>query len=213
MPEPDSLITDAKAFYAGLDANNNRDWWTANKSTYETKLKVPALALLDDLATKLQGLTGHPVTPKLFRPHRDVRFSKDKTPYNTHLHMMWSVAGGGRQDPVFYFGIGLDYVSAGAGLMGFEGGVLDDWRKMVDLDGDRIAGIVASVEKAGFALWEPGLKRVPPPYDKSHPHERLLRMKGLVASRELGGMGPLPDRLMAAFTACWPIDEMLIGIA
>ncbi|WP_159086974.1 TIGR02453 family protein [Loktanella sp. Alg231-35] len=213
MASYDTLITDARAFFKELDANNTRDWWQEHKSTYDTKLKAPALALLEEVCSPLAKLTDHNVTSKLFRPHHDVRFSKDKTPYNTHLHMMWQVAAGAPQNPVFFFGIGQGYVSVGAGMMGFDKPVLTNWRKMVDLDTARITGIVQQLEDQGFSLREPALKRVPPPFDKDHPAGRLLRMKGVTASREMTGKGPLPDQLLDNCRSLWPLNDLLISIA
>jgi uncharacterized protein (TIGR02453 family) len=210
MPQPD-LITDARAFLTELSANNTRDWFQAHKARYDDALKAPALALLDALAPKVADLAEGTVTTKLFRPHRDVRFSKDKTPYNTHLHMMWQADIGGRQQVVFFFGIAPDYVTAGAGLMSFDPPVLADWRKMVDLDGPRIDRIVQSVESKGYELWGEALKRVPPPFPKDHPQARLLQRKGLVLSGPLPGSGPLETRLTAAFTDLAPVTSMLSG--
>ena len=73
----------------------------SNKTVSMTELRDPAKALLEELSPRLASLTGFRVTSKLFRPHRDVRFSKDKTPYTTHLHMMWTVQSGSRQDSAF----------------------------------------------------------------------------------------------------------------
>lgn len=213
MPAYDTLIPEARAFLTTLAANNTRDWWQAHKQTYDDTLKASAQALLDDLTAPLAALTDAPVTSKLFRPHRDVRFSKDKTPYNTHLHMMWQVEAGAPQNPVFFFGIGLDYVTAGAGMMGFDKPVLENWRKMVDLDTDRIMGVVDEVEGAGFNLREPELKRVPSPYDQDHPAARLLRMKGCVAGGELSQTGTLGTKLMDSFKTLWPLNALLISIA
>lgn len=209
----DSLIADARSFYTQLNANNTRDWWQGHKSTYDDTLKGPALTLLDELARPLGDLAGEPVKSKLFRPHRDVRFSKDKTPYNTHLHMMWQVESDAPQNPVFFFGIGLDYVTCGVGMMGFDKPVLANWRKMVDLDARRIMGLVSGLEADGFRFREPELKRVPAPHDQDHPAGRLLRMKGCVASRELAGKAALPDQIMNTFRAGWPLNALLISIA
>ena len=213
MTAYDTLIPDARKFLTGLIANNNRDWWLDNKATYDDQLKAPALTLLDDMVEPLAKMTDAQIKPKLFRPHRDVRFSKDKTPYKTHLHMMWRVEADAPQNPVFFFGVGLDYVSAGAGMMGFDKPVLENWRKMLDLDTDRMMGIVDQVETAGFKLREPALKRVPSPYDQDHPAGQLLRMKGCVASGEIGADGDLSDKLTQAFTALWPLNDLLISIA
>lgn len=213
MTKFDPLIANAQAFLRDLDANNTRDWWQEHKAIYDAKLKTSALELLEALCAPLQKLTGASVAPKLFRPHRDVRFSKDKTPYNTHLHMMWQVATEAPQNPVFFFGIGQDYVTTGAGMMEFDKPVLTNWRKMVDLDTDRIAGIISGIETQGFGLREPALKRVPSPFEPDHPAARLLRMKGVVASRELAENGTLQKQLEDSFTALWPFNNLLISIA
>ncbi len=213
MTQFESLIANAQAFLQALNANNTRDWWQENKAAYDAQLKTPALGLLDELCGPVQNLTHAPVVPKLFRPHRDVRFSKDKTPYNTHLHMMWQITTEAPQNPVFFFGIGLDYVTAGAGMMAFDKPVLGNWRKMVDLDTDRINGIIAAIETRGFALREPELKRVPQPYGQDHTAGRLLKMKGVVARRELTGNGPLAERLEDYFTSLSPLNDLLLSIA
>ena len=213
MPAYDTLITDARMFLRTLAANNSRDWFQANKATYDAQLKAPALALLDDLAAPLAELTGENITTKLFRPNRDVRFSKDKTPYTTHLHMMWQVEAEAPQNPVFFFGIGLDYVTIGAGMMGFDKPVLANWRKMVDLDTDRIMGIVGKVEAQGYSLREPALQRVPAPFGQDHKAALLLRMKGLVASGELNADGPLEDAILHACRDLWPLNALLVSIA
>lgn len=209
----ETLIPDARAFLRALSKNNNRDWWQGNKARYDAQLKVPALALLADLTPQIASLGDLPVTAKLFRPHRDVRFSKDKTPYKTHLHMMWTLETGARQDVVFFFGIGRDYITAGAGRMGFDKPVLEDWRKFVDLDTDRVQGIIADVTAKGAVLREPALKRVPPPYPKDHPAAELLRMKGLVAQMALPPQGDLVPQIMTAFRDLWPINALLIQVA
>jgi uncharacterized protein (TIGR02453 family) len=213
MSDYKTLIADARQFYTALAANNTRDWWQDNKATYDTQLKAPAQALLEELTPKLTDLANAEIKSKLFRPHRDVRFSKDKTPYNTHLHMMWQIVGDAPQNPVFFFGIGTDYVTTGVGMMGFDKPVLTNWRKMLDLDTKRIMGIVDAVTTQGFALREPALKRVPSPYDQDHPAAQLLRMKGFVASRELKGDKALPDQIMGACKTAWPLNALLISIA
>lgn len=208
-----NLITQAQGFYTALSKDNTRDWWLAHKADYDTKLKSPALALVDDMRAPLEQLSGEAITHKLFRPHRDVRFSKDKTPYSTHLHMMWTVAGGGRQDPVFFFGIAPDHVTVGAGMTGFDKPVLEDWRKFVDLDGPRVAGIIDGVTAHGFTPREAALKRVPPTFDANHPQGDLLKHKSFVLSGKLQRSGALTDDLYRAFSQLWPLNDLLISIA
>ena len=64
---------------------------------------------------------------RLFRPHRDVRFSDDKTPFYTHLHAAWTLPGGRG----WYFGLSPDYATAGAGVMAFDGDQTLAWRQSV----------------------------------------------------------------------------------
>ncbi|MEL6958310.1 MAG: DUF2461 domain-containing protein [Pseudomonadota bacterium] len=211
----DTLISDTHRFVEALAQDNTRDWFHANKSTYDSKLRDPAKALLEELAPRLQDLTGFPVTSKLFRPNRDVRFSKDKTPYKTHLHMMWMVDTGARQDPALFFGINAAQVTVATGMMEFSKEVLADWRKMVDLDGAYVSERIKSATDKGYTYgtWEKSLKRVPPPFDKDHPHGDLLKQKGLIITGQPDLSGDLPSALFSAYADIWPVSDMLVGIA
>ena len=68
---------DAVEFYRALEESNSREWWVAQKERYAVSVREP-MAHLGDVLTEEFG------EPKLFRPHRDVRFSKDKSPYKNH---------------------------------------------------------------------------------------------------------------------------------
>ena len=72
-------------FLNDLKKNNDRDWFNSNKSRYEEDLKAPALRLIEDFGPELAKISPHFLsTPRsLFRIYRDVRFSKDKSPYKT----------------------------------------------------------------------------------------------------------------------------------
>ena len=190
-----AFVSEARAFLTELAANNTKVWFDAHKADYEAKLKAPALALLDRLSGPIGEIASGPVDTKLWRPYRDVRFSKDKTPYHTHLHMLWAPSGAGRQAPGFFFGISTEYVSCGAGLMGFDKGVLDDWRAGVDRDGAAWQTEIDTLLATGFTLREPELKRVPAPYDKAHPHGDLLRRKGLTLWSDIAGDDPEAELL------------------
>ena len=79
------------AFLAELELNNNREWFGANRHRYEEHLLEPALAFIEDFAPRLQKISPHfradarPSGGSLFRIYRDTRFSKDKSPYKTHV--------------------------------------------------------------------------------------------------------------------------------
>ena len=212
MSGKDTMIPDAMRFTAELRENNNRDWWQANKARYDDGLKAPAMALLERLSGPLEELTGHPATPKLFRPHRDVRFSKDKTPYHTHLHMLWSLAAGGRQDPVIFFGIDPEKVTVGAGVMQFEKDVLADWRRLLDLDAARFGTALDAAWADGWSFWEPALKRVPPPYPKAHPMAEHLRRKGLVLHRPVDPASDPDQAILDAARSAHPVLSLLDSV-
>ncbi|MEZ5767267.1 MAG: DUF2461 family protein [Paracoccaceae bacterium] len=83
MPEFDTLVADALGFFDDLAADNSRDWFAANKARYERAVKAPAEALLAEIAVQIATATGAAPETKLYRINRDLRFSKDKTPYST----------------------------------------------------------------------------------------------------------------------------------
>lgn len=181
-----NLIERANAFHAELRANNTRDWFEPRKDTYRDQIKKPAELLCDVIADELRRMTGTTFKPKLFRIHRDVRFSKDKTPYNTYLHIMWRQAS--EAAPAWFFGASPDYLRVMVGMPGLKGEALDRLRAFIDREG---AALKAAMEAApegdipDFGV-EP-LKRVPKPYPPDHPHGDLIRRKGLVYATSLAG--------------------------
>lgn len=176
------LIPTARSFLTELAQTNTRDWFHANKSRYDSDLKHPATLFVEQMAHELGQTHGWALNPKLFRPQRDVRFSKDKTPYHTHLHMLWSL--GGTQGPSVFFGISPDYVTVGGGIMGFDKPTLTAWREWVARDGDRVKQIVTA---SGFDPNAPELKRIPAPYPKDHTHGDLLRHKSFTVWKNVDG--------------------------
>jgi len=85
--DPPSFSAGLFKFLRELKANNQRDWFQANKARYEQDVKEPALAFIEDMGYRLAEVAPHLVADKksLFRIYRDTRFAKDKTPYKTHL--------------------------------------------------------------------------------------------------------------------------------
>ena len=207
-----TLIADARAFLSALAQDNTRAWWDAHKPAYDAQLKAPALALLDRLSPEVSAITGHAVTTKLWRPHRDVRFSRDKTPYTTHLHMAWHLSAGGRQDPALFFGVAPGYVTVGVGVIEFQPEVLPDWRRLLDLDAARFGALLAQAEGAGLTFWEPTLKRVPAPFPQDHPLGRYLRMKSIAASRDIGVTEDPDSAILDTLRAAAPVLAVLDSV-
>ena len=205
----DSLVPDARRFLSDLKQNNTREWFLAHKTDYDARLKAPALVLLDTLSAFLEKQTGTAPQTKLFRPNRDIRFSKDKTPYHTHLHMLWNTP------PIGWFlGISPDYVSIGAGVMGFDKETLQIWRDAVaGPKGIEVSGLLDALTHKGARISDPELKRVPAPFDKAHANGDLLRRKSLSVWFDLSEAdvkkGGLTQQIEAAFSEMLPLGKML----
>ena len=181
----ETLIDDANAFFAELKENNTKDWFAPRKEHYNANIKKPAEFLGDVLAEDFSRISGQIYQPKLFRIYRDVRFSKDKTPFKAHLHMIWRQPGDNPFAPAFFFGSEPGDMTVGFGVMGLKGESLTRFRAFIDQWGD---ALTEAIETSGMTWsdWGPApLKRVPAPYDKDHPHGALLKKKGMVVSRAL----------------------------
>ena len=204
-----TLIPETRAFLRELSTNNNREWFNENKTRYDTSLKKPAKALLDDIEARLAKMLDQPVTTKLFRANRDVRFSKDKTPYTLHLHMLWSPQGNGTQ-PAYFFGIAEEYVKAGAGLMAFDKAQQTAWRAWVsEREGDTLQVKLDTALSAGASLGKPDLKRVPTPFEQDHKNADLLRRKSLILWKDIEAEAAknLPDAITNTYTTFEPIMD------
>ena len=166
-------------FLKNLQANNNREWFTEYKSAYETSVKKPAAFFALIMEEKLHALTGHTYASKIFRVYRDVRFSKDKTPYNAHLHVGFTPEG--VDAPGWCFGLDPEKLSVGVGTFGFDGDKLEVYRKRVaGTNGNPLAAALNTIEsQTGFRISEPELKRVPRQFEADHTNAALLRRKGL----------------------------------
>lgn len=170
----------ALTFLTDLKANNTRDWFAENKKTYEFDVKLPANDFADEMAGQFLSMTGLEHTSKVFRVHRDVRFSKDKTPYNSHLHIGFTPICDAASPPMWFFGVDPDKLTVGCGNMGFDKASLERFRAYVDSSvGAELVDLINKLTKSGFRIGDPELKRVPSPYDKEHPRGDLLRRKGL----------------------------------
>ncbi len=159
----------ALEFYAGLEDDNSKAYWTSHKAVYEDKVLHPMTELLEELRPEFGE-------PKIFRPYRDIRFSADKTPYKTHI----GATIGGRA----YVQLSADGLSAGAGRWQLEPDELARYRAAVAADrtGRELEEIIAAIEKAGHEVHGHGtLKTAPRGYPADHPRIGLLRHKGLTA--------------------------------
>jgi sugar phosphate isomerase/epimerase len=109
------LSRDTIDFLGRLRVNNDRQWFEAHRTDYDAHVKRPGEAFASALAGQLEAATGEPHDCRIFRIHRDVRFSKDKTPYNAHLHISFSPDGGCKEGgPAWMFGLDPDGLTLAA---------------------------------------------------------------------------------------------------
>ncbi|MEX0279812.1 MAG: DUF2461 domain-containing protein [Arenibacterium sp.] len=211
----DHFPNEALTFIADLRENNRRDWFAENKHIYETAVKAPALSFADAMAVELKSLTGVAHKSKLFRVYRDVRFSKDKTPYNAHIHIAFSSLDGQANAPMWFFGVKPDRVSLGCGVFRFDKAGLVTYRDaMAGEAGAKMLNLMADMRDQGIHFPDPVLKRVPSGYDKEHPHGMLLRRKGLAGWIERDDAcfvtePELVGRSRAAFKTFMPIYRFM----
>ncbi len=168
---PDEAIT----FYEGLIADNSRTWWLANKPVYDRAVRGPLLELLDELDAYGPF--------HVFRPNRDVRFSKDKRPYKENIGAYGESQGGTGH----YIGFSLTGMVAGSGYYSMAADQLERFREAIDggVLGGELVELAASVEAKGLRLGAmESLKTAPRGYSKDHPRIELLRRKGLMSTRE-----------------------------
>jgi uncharacterized protein (TIGR02453 family) len=161
-------------FYDGLVADNSKAYWTDNREVYESDVRVPMQALLDDLASDF----GEFGSAKIFRPYRDVRFAKDKTPYKTHCG---AVIETGRGAGAYYLQVGPEGLRVAGGSFHTSTDQLRRLRESVadERRGTALAKVLATLRKQGWEIHGERLKTVPRGYDADHPRIDLLRHKSI----------------------------------
>jgi uncharacterized protein (TIGR02453 family) len=162
---------EALDFYEGLEADNSKAYWTAHKAIYDQKVRGPMAELLEELEPDF-GET------KIFRPYRDIRFSKDKSPYQTHIG---ALVGDG------YIQLSANGLAAGSGMHAMAPDQLDRYRRAVasDKTGEELERIISGIERQEIAVHgHDVLKSAPRGYPPDHPRIGLLRYKGVVTWKE-----------------------------
>jgi uncharacterized protein (TIGR02453 family) len=192
---------EALEFFEGLEADNSKSYWQRNRDVYDSRVRAPMEALLEELAPEWgEG--------RIFRPYRDIRFSSDKSPYKTNIA---AVVGDG------YVQLTADGLGAGCGMYEMARDQLDRYRKAVvdDRSGGDLAAMVAEAKAARLEITAHEiLKTAPRGYPKDHPRIELLRHKGLIAWREWPagawlGTRRAKDRVVEFFRRSKPISDWL----
>jgi uncharacterized protein (TIGR02453 family) len=201
------FTTKATKFFAGLERDNSKNYWTANKSIFENEIKEPMAALVDSLPERFQPF-------KVFRMNRDIRFSPDKSPYKTQHGAAHETDG-----TVYYLHVDARGLMAACGAYMMAPDQLERYREAVaaDATGRALQGILGDLSQRGIELGhgmtEP-LKTAPRGYPKDHPRVDLLRQKAVSAHRRLSGASlrdgaALRKFVVDTFDACGPLNDWI----
>jgi uncharacterized protein (TIGR02453 family) len=181
------------AFLRELAANNNRDWFQANKERYERDVREPALQFIRDFAPHLQKISpffradDRKSGGSLFRIYRDVRFSKDKSPYKTHTGIQFRhVDAKDAHAPGFYLHLQPRQVFMGLGSWHPDSEAVRMIRQRIVDDPE---GWKKAVTRRGFTshfeLGGESLKRPPQGFDPNHPLVEDLKRKDFIGAAQL----------------------------
>jgi uncharacterized protein (TIGR02453 family) len=192
---------EALEFFEGLEADNSKTYWQEHRNVYDSQVRAPMEALLEELAPDWgEG--------RIFRPYRDIRFSADKSLYKTFIAA--NVGDG-------YVQLTADGLGAGCGMYEMAPDQLDRYRKAVaqDRSGKKLAAMVDDARAAGLEVTgHDVLKTAPRGYPKDHSRIELLRFKGLITWRQWPagpwlGTRRAKDRVVEFFQRSRPIATWL----
>ncbi|HEY3117132.1 MAG TPA: DUF2461 domain-containing protein [Chloroflexota bacterium] len=212
-------------FLRGLAANNNKAWFEAHRDDYEECLLEPAKDLVVDLGQKLQDQISPNIQAdprfngSIMRISRDIRFSKDKSPYKSWFGL-WFWEGGPRrsmESPGFYFSLDPDQLVLGAGKHGFDKPMLDKYRSAaVDpKTGPGLLKVVEGARAAGYDVGGKSYKQTPRGYEPKDPATADMLLYGALHA---GISMPVPpeahsphfvDFCLDRFRAVAPLEQWL----
>jgi uncharacterized protein (TIGR02453 family) len=168
---------EALDFYRRLEVDNSKAFWQANRATYVTAVREPMAALTGELAD---------LGPfHLFRPHNDLRFSKQRPPYKTHQGAYVESEGGAG----YYVQLSASGLMLAAGYYAMAPDQLTRFRDAVgdDRTGSEVATIAADLRRRHYTIGAIAeLATAPRGWPRDHPRIDLLRRKGLMASMDVG---------------------------
>lgn len=169
-------------FLKQLKKNNNRTWFNSHKSEYEDVVKLPMQVLIAALQPKVARFAPEiDVNPKrsMFRIYRDTRFSKDKTPYKTHVAAVFHLRGHWQESAGYYVGIEPGLIDAGGGIYMPDGDQLRKLRRAISDRADEFRSIVESrtFKRQFGGIQGERLQRVPQGFEPNHPMAEWLKHK------------------------------------
>lgn len=166
----------AVEFYEQLAVNNSKVWWAEHKDVYEHSVRAPLEQLLGELESEFGAA-------HIYRPYRDVRFSKEKTPYKDHQGALVGV-----EDSIgYYVQISAAGLYVGGGWYAASSLQTQRYRDAIDSAAVTVfEPALAKALKAGLELSDDLMKTRPRGVPEDHPHLDLLRRKNVLLSHQFG---------------------------
>ncbi len=219
---PNAYVTpELFRFFRRLKKNNNREWFQKNKARYEAEVRDPLLELISDFEPRLHKLSPHliadprPNGGSLFRIYRDIRFSKDKTPYKTAAGVHFRHED--RKDahaPGFYLHLEPGGVFAASGIWRPDGPTLKKIRDAI-VGGPKSwkRAVTGKAFRARCKLEGDQLSRPPRGYDPEHPFIEDLKRKDFITSisftEKQACAGDFVSKLTQAYRTMKPLPAFL----
>jgi uncharacterized protein (TIGR02453 family) len=218
-----SFPPETLAFLTGVAANNEKAWFEANRGLYEAGYVEPAKAFVAELGPRIKAFSPDvqfepKINGSIARINRDIRFSKDKRPYKTHLDL-WFWHGDKRswEMPGFWFSFTPTAIYAGSGLYMFQGERLEAFRQSVihPRSGKALAAMVERLQTAGYSVEGKTRKRMPAGFDADPSRAEFLLYEGLYCTVEMpvqaASQPGFADLVLSHFVATKPVNDWLMA--
>lgn len=209
---------DVIKFLQEIKHNNNKLWFDQHYDFYQQEILEVSRDLVEAMGGSLSELApGINIVPKvngsIYRFSRDARFSKDKTPYKTHLsYLFWQGALKRTRCPGFYLSIRPEYMQIGVGINHFTPGYQTAWREQCahPEKSIQIRKIIDQLSQSGVIFHGEQLKRMPGGYSDALLNQDLIRYKGFKCYFQL----PLPEQVYSAefMNYCLQYQEKLLPL-
>lgn len=199
------------AFLAGINANNSKDWFTANRPVYDATVEA-ASAFVETAGPRLREIAPEiqydpKVGGSLQRPNRDTRFDKSKPPYKEQFDLwFWYGEKRGWEQPGFFLRIAPDTAWIGAGMMHILWPQLKTFRDAVldDRSGEALTATVDGINAIGpYQVGYPKRKTVPKGFDAAQPRAEYLKYESLWGHLQLPSAAILDAGLVDVALTAW----------
>lgn len=188
----DVICPETLTFLRDLNQNNNREWFTSNKSWYvaaQENMVNFVEALIQEISSFDEAILKIDAKKSIFRIYRDTRFSKDKTPYKTNFGAGLGM-GKGSEIAGYYLHIEPGKSFLAGGVYQPESSILKEIRREISMNGDEFMAIINGSEFRKYFTGlseEDKLVRVPAGFEKDDPMAEFLKLKSYI------GVHPLKD--------------------